>query len=118
MLLSVPQTVIHGEYFPMNILYRDGVIYPIDWESGAIAVGEIDLASLTADWPSEIVQECEHEYERWRWPDRSPSDFRKVLDAARLYWLFRWLGDRPEWTAGLIHLFKRLELMGGRLGLI
>jgi len=117
-LLSAPRTVIHGEYFPKNILYRNRVIFPIDWQSGAIASGEIDLASLTEGWPLEIVHECEHEYEQWRWPNRSPSDFRKVLDVARLYWLFRWLGDRPEWTAGLIHFFKRLELMGERLGLL
>src|SRR5262249_40589955 len=36
-LLSSPLTIIHGEYYPHNILTRDGVIYPIDWESAAIA---------------------------------------------------------------------------------
>ena len=100
-LLSAPQTIIHGEYYPKNILYREGVVYPVDWESCAIAAGEIDLASLTAGWDLEIVKKIELEYEKCRWPDRSPNDFQKVLDAARLYWLFRWLGDRPDWTSGI-----------------
>lgn len=46
-LLAPPPTVIHGEYTPANVLVRDGIIYPIDWESAAIAMGEIDLAILT-----------------------------------------------------------------------
>ena len=35
LLISEPQTIIHGEYYPANILIKDGAIYPIDWESAA-----------------------------------------------------------------------------------
>ena len=45
-LLEPPAIVIHGEYYPMNILFCQEAIYPVDWEATAIAVGEIDLASL------------------------------------------------------------------------
>jgi len=46
MLLEPPAIVIHGEYYPNNILFCRGTIYPVDWEAAAVAIGEIDLASL------------------------------------------------------------------------
>jgi aminoglycoside phosphotransferase (APT) family kinase protein len=98
-LLDGPQTIVHGEYYPHNILVRDGTVYPIDWESAAIGAGVIDLASLTEQWPADVVQTCEREYQRARWPGGTPADFQQSLAAARMYHHFRWLGDRIEWTA-------------------
>jgi aminoglycoside phosphotransferase (APT) family kinase protein len=43
-LLEAPRTVIHGEFYPKNLLFRGGVVYPVDWESAAVGPGEIDLA--------------------------------------------------------------------------
>ncbi len=119
-LLAPPVTVIHGEYYPRNILFRDGVIYPVDWESAALAPGEIDLASLLDGWPAEVVRECEREYQHARWPHGAPSDFELKLCAARLYVQFRWLGERPDWTTdeNQLPLFERLRSAGARLGLI
>ena len=89
LLAGAPVTMIHGEYYPANVLYRDGVVSPVDWESAAIGPGEIDLASLTDGWPEETVRDCEQAYGRG-----TPE----VLAAARVYTQLRWLGDRPEWT--------------------
>jgi hypothetical protein len=97
-LLESPPTIIHGEFYPLNVLYHRGAIYPIDWESAAVAAGEIDLATLTEGWPPEVARSCEVEYRRTRWPDGPPADLERRLTAARLYLLLRWLGDRPEWT--------------------
>lgn len=97
-LLRSTQTVIHGEFYPTNVLYRTGTIYPVDWESAALGAGEIDLATLTEDWSDEVVAECTARYQQTRWPDGPPADFDQTLAAARLYLLFRWLGDRPEVT--------------------
>ena len=36
-LAQLPQTVIHGEYYPHNIMFQAGVIRPVDWETAAIA---------------------------------------------------------------------------------
>jgi hypothetical protein len=110
-LLAPPQSVIHGEYYPHNILFRDGIVRPIDWESAAIAPGEIDLASLTDRWPEEIVQACEQEYRAARWPDGGPLGFGRRLAAARMYQHLRWLGDRPVWTGDerLRWRFEQLE---------
>jgi hypothetical protein len=119
-LLAPPPTVIHSEYYPLNILFRNGIVHPVDWESAAIAAGEIDLASLTEGWPAEIARECELEYQLARWPAGAPANFDRTLGAAQLYWSFRWLGDRPDWTTSESNLwrFERLRSVGERLRLI
>jgi hypothetical protein len=119
-LLSLPRTIIHGEFYPENILIRDGVIYPVDWESAAAAVGEIDLASLTEGWPAEITRPCVLKYQRSRWPEGSPDDFERRLALARLYLQFRWLGERPDWTLSedCSWRFDELRSAGERLGLL
>jgi hypothetical protein len=119
-LLRSPLTVIHGEYYPKNILFRGGTVHPVDWESAAIAAGEIDLAALTANWGAEIGHQCELEYQRARWPADSPGDFERRLCAARIYLCFRWLGDRPNWTShpSYLHWFEQLRSAGESLGLI
>jgi Phosphotransferase enzyme family len=119
-LCGTKLTVIHGEYGPKNILVRDEEIYPVDWESAAVAAGEIDLASLTQKWPEEVARACEQEYQRTRWPEGPPPEFPRTLELARLYWEFRWLGDRPEWLAQpkVRARFEELRLAGERLGLI
>ncbi|MDH5536298.1 MAG: aminoglycoside phosphotransferase family protein [Betaproteobacteria bacterium] len=101
-LLSVlckrPQTVIHGEYYPKNILWIDTDVCPIDWESAAIGPGEIDLASLTVDWGAEVEADARREYSLARWPHGEPEGTNDALIAARLYWAFRWLGECSKWT--------------------
>jgi thiamine kinase-like enzyme len=126
--LTPPPTVIHGEYTPKNVLVRDGIIYPVDWESAAIAVGEIDLAILTDRWPVEIVQQCKLEYQRARWPEGWPVDFERTFDAAQLYLHFLWLGYQPDSITsqargnagrrGYSWRFEYLRSAGERLGLI
>ena len=37
-------------------------------------------------------------YTAARWPEGPPADLARRFDLARVYWDFRWLGDRPEWT--------------------
>jgi thiamine kinase-like enzyme len=119
-LLKPPLIIIHGEYYTNNIILSEGKIYPIDWESAAFGIGEIDLASLTEKWPSDFVNAAKAEYQRARWPEGTPADFEHKLHAAQLYWHFRWPGDRPEWTTKEkdIWRFEEIRLLGERLGLI
>lgn len=119
-LLSSPLTVIHGEFCPANILVRAGAIYPLDWESAAIAAGEIDLACLTDDWGLEAIEACKREYQDARWPEgRPPHFFEQTFAAALLFVQFRWLGDTPEVTTSEKSLwrFEQLRLLGERLGM-
>ena len=119
-LLAPPQTVIHGEFYPKNILLYRGDIFPVDWESAAIAPGEIDLATLTEGWTRRATQGCESRYVAARWPDGAPAPagFARRLAICRLYVHLRWLGDRPEWTlrnSSLWH-FKQLCKAARQLG--
>ncbi len=115
-----PPAIIHGEYYPNNILFCQGTIYPVDWEAAAVAIGEIDLVSLMEGWPPEFVRKAKVEYQSARWPAGPPADFERKLETAQLYWLFRWLGDRPDWThqKKALKRFERLRSIGERLGLI
>ena len=120
-LLAAPQTVIHGEFYPKNILVRGGVVYPVDWESTAVAPGEIDLASLSdGPWGEELVRECEFAYRQARWPTAIPPAFAETLAAARIYVHLRWLGDRLEWTTdgGGSWRFRELRRLAEQKGLI
>lgn len=121
-LSDAPATVIHGEYYGKNILYdrRHGTVVPVDWESGAIGPGEIDLASLSERWPQGLVDGCMREYLQYRRPEDSMAAFESRLAAARMYLHFRWLGDKPTSTADpkLSWRFEELRRTGDQLGLL
>ena len=120
LLTSAPQTVIHGDYYADNALYRRGRIYPIDWERAGIGAGEIDLACLTNGWPDEMIEQWVRAYTEARWPSGAPRTFERRFDAARLYVLFRLLGEAPEWAEPEMRAW-RLDLLraaGERMGLI
>jgi len=118
-LLEGPPTVIHGEYYPKNLLVNDGTIYPVDWESAALGRGEIDLATLTDRCDPEIILRCERAYQQARWPQGAPSHFTRALDLARLYVHLRWLGADPgpklrrrAWRCEEVRVLgQRLELI-------
>lgn len=109
-LVSMPRTVIHGEFYACNVLIRethDGVrICPIDWEMLALAPGLIDLASLTTGWAEEEQHALAQAYfaatadgaaaER---PARVPDDFFVDLDCCRLHLTLRMLGWSDDWLA-------------------
>jgi hypothetical protein len=99
-LLKSPPTIIHGEFYSKTILLRNEKLFMLDWESAAIAAGEIDLAALTegVHWPPHIVRRCKRAYVRARWPKGAPTDLSARLLAAKMYLHFRWLGERPDWT--------------------
>jgi len=120
MLASRRVTTIHGEFYPRNILVRDGSVHPIDWESAALAAGEIDLVALIDGWPDDVVERALAAYVDARWGGQAPGDFASLCDAARLYVGLRWLGDRPYWTNldTSDYDFRALCATGRRLGLI
>jgi Phosphotransferase enzyme family len=119
-IVALPATVIHGEYTPHNILIRGNEVFPIDWESAALGLAEIDLVCLIDKWPDDIAARCIRAYAEARFLDGPPSDWNGTLDLARLYWDFRWLGDRPEWTSSekVGPRFEHLRQAAERLGLL
>ena len=104
----------------MNIMYSRKTIYPVDWESAAVAIGEIDITSLTENWPPEFREVAMAEYQLVCFPEGPPANFERRFDPAQLYWHFRWLGDRPEWTTDEKYLwrFAEIRILGEQLGMI
>ena len=126
LLADVRVTTIHGEFGPQNVLWQEGVIYPIDWESAAIGPGEIDLAALLFNWPNNIVDRCITTYWQARGEAR-PDSFAAAWDAATLFTALRWLPDfdGPRGNAAgnaggesLRHSLAMLERTGQSLGII
>ena len=97
-LLMSRATLVHGEFYPHNILYRDGEIFTVDWESAAVGAGEIDLVALAEGWPEETETECERLYRAARWPGGAPAAFARTLAAAHIYMHLRWMGEHHGWT--------------------
>lgn len=118
LLCEAPATVIHGEYYPKNILVQDRSIYPVDWESTAIGCGEIDLATLTEGWAQDDIGKLEYEYMWARWPDGAPDDFQRRLCAARVYIQLRWLGDQQARLPEYAPYLDALHTYAGDMGLI
>jgi hypothetical protein len=87
-LLREPETVIHGELYPSNVLVGDGVRV-VDWESAALGPAVIDLAAVVSAWPEPFERALLERY--------GPVD-HVALDCARLHLAFRWLGWSPGWT--------------------
>jgi aminoglycoside phosphotransferase (APT) family kinase protein len=119
-LVSETLTVVHGEFYPANVLVARGRVLPVDWQSAAVGPGEIDVASLIEGWgDGAIVAECLRTYERSRWPHGTPESFRQRLNLARVYWPLRWLGDDPAWSLNpkRARYFDELKEAARRAGL-
>lgn len=117
--LAGDQCVVHGELYPDNILFSDGVVVPVDWQSAAVGAGEIDLAILTHGcWGRDIIGRCEEAYCEARWPLGAPPEFKLRLALARVYWLSRVLAEQPGWIEGdeyqreLRHAYTSLQEIG------
>jgi len=116
LLAAAPVTIIHGEMSPQNVLWLEGEIYPIDWESAAIGPGEIDLAALLFGWPEETVGRCIDAY--WEARQRpQPAEFAPRWSAATLYTALRWLPppqgpDDPRFTLALDRLRETATALG------
>jgi aminoglycoside phosphotransferase (APT) family kinase protein len=86
-----PTTLIHGEFFPLNVLVADRAVYPVDWQTAGFSAGEIDLAMLVHAWPEDVVRQACATYVSTRWPEGAPSSFYPAFQLARLYIGFRGL---------------------------
>jgi hypothetical protein len=121
LLCEGKQTVIHGEYFPKNILLHARRVCPVDWQSAAYAAGEVDLASLVCGrWGKAFTELLKREYVHARWPGGLPSDFEFRLNLAQLYWPMRFIADMdmPVTEEDVRTWVEELRAPGERLGLV
>jgi aminoglycoside phosphotransferase (APT) family kinase protein len=116
-LTEAPKTIIHGEYYPNNILIHKGQIKPIDWESVAIAPGELDLAAAIDGHTDEMKKTGVEAYITTRWHDNDfdRRAFKERLLMAQLYFHFRWIGGKPKKYEKYAHRFDDLLRLSSAL---
>ncbi|GEM_PF-1563437 len=91
-LIDSPMTLVHGEFYPNNILFdlSRNRILPVDWETAALGAGEYDLAMLTENWPGPVRTHCELAYSWERWGRNAPVAVARRLQLARMHLAIRW----------------------------
>jgi aminoglycoside phosphotransferase (APT) family kinase protein len=88
-LLALPQGLIHGDFYPSNIIVAEARICPVDWELAAAAPPLLDLAALITGWPEEEQAAIAAAY---------GEVSSEALDCCRLHLAVRWLGWSEDWT--------------------
>jgi hypothetical protein len=110
-LAGLPRTLIHGEFYPCNILIRqtgDRVrVCPVDWEMAALGPALMDLACLTTGWARRWERALVRAYRAESSDARSdpkaaaariPHDFWGDFYCCRLHLAVRMLGWSDAWT--------------------
>jgi aminoglycoside/choline kinase family phosphotransferase len=128
-LMAMPRTLIHGEFYPSNIIVRSKersrCICPVDWEVAAIAPGLIDLGALTSGkWTLEQQTAMVAAYRSALEPvDGSPPALPELLEGVhycQLHLSMQWLGWAADWSPPAQHAQNWLSeacRLGERLGL-
>lgn len=93
-LADLRPTLVHGEFYPANVLVAGERVVPVDWETAALGPGALDLAALTTGWDASVQQRLVEAY--------GEVDL-VTLDRARLALALRWIGWQPGWTAPSEH---------------
>ena len=122
-LLSFPQTFVHGEFYPSNVLVgatEGGVrISPVDWEMAGRGPGLLDLAALTTGgWSHEVVRRIAAAYEGRA--GEPSGELMNALDLCRLHLAVQWLGWSPNWSPPPEHAqdwLAELTRLADKLGL-
>ncbi|MGE5408479.1 MAG: hypothetical protein ACM3NV_07685 [Syntrophothermus sp.] len=120
---ALPLTVVHGDFYPANVLVANGAgaprVAPVDWESAAVAPGLLDLAALVSGgWTERERAELAAAYASV--PGVPRFEPRK-LDLARLHVAVQWLGwapppwsppqgQRHDWLADATAIAEGLDL--------
>jgi hypothetical protein len=106
-LVRLPQTLIHGELYPCNVIVgaksSGPRICPVDWEMSALGPGLVDLAALSAGWAEESQLALARAYlapnaPSGAAPPRLSSEFLVDLDCCRLHLAVRMLGWSDQWA--------------------
>ena len=111
-LMELPRTLIHGEFYPSNIIAgrteNGRRICPVDWELAGIAPSLIDLAALTGgDWAADDQKRMIAAYRDAlepanHWPPPL-AELIEAVECCQLHWAVRWLGWASDWSPPDLH---------------
>lgn len=110
-LTDTPPTLVHGDFYPSNVLVssnsegpgKETRIQPVDWELCGVGTGLLDLAALVAgEWPDNARERLALAYaeEAGSTLGHDGDDrglFLERLSWARLHVALRWLGSPSGW---------------------
>jgi thiamine kinase-like enzyme len=97
-LLRAPAVMVHGDYYPSNVLVagRPGSpICPLDFELAGIGPAALDLAALRTGLPGPIADEVLEAYRSRLCDAGAGEELEELLVCARLHLAIRWLGWMP-----------------------
>jgi aminoglycoside phosphotransferase (APT) family kinase protein len=124
-LLSLPSTLIHGEFYPENVIMTGApdswLPCPIDWETASIGPGVLDLAALTAgEWREQDRRDLTTAYLAGSGKRVTLDELSESVQYAHIQLAVRWLGwfgrrDAPDahardWLADAIERAEALNL--------
>jgi len=101
-LLALPRTLIHGEFYASNVLVQTtehGVrICPVDWEMSAIGPGILDVAALASGkWSRERRLLMAQAYCAALPEKLRPPNLIAAFECAQLQMALQWLGWSDDW---------------------
>jgi thiamine kinase-like enzyme len=116
-ICNLPRTLIHGEFYPSNILVSrqnaDYRICAVDWETAGIGAGLLDLAALiSGKWTEPQRQDLARAYFEGLIREEKLNDFDQFtsdLLSCRLHVAVAWLGWTPDWQPPLAHRHNWFE---------
>lgn len=102
-LESAPITLVHGDFYPSNIIVAGDRIAVVDWELAGTGPAVLDLAALAAGgWNSEQRHDLIRAYHEETLVQRRPETFTALarrVELASLHLALRWVGSAPDWEA-------------------
>ncbi len=111
-LLSLPRTVLHGEFYASNVLVDDPEaprrVCPVDWEQAAVGPGLIDLAAHAGGrWGRDDRAAIAGAYREALPESEAPAQdtFERDLELCRLHLAFQWLGWAEKWAPPAEHVY-------------
>jgi aminoglycoside phosphotransferase len=107
LLDSLPRTVVHGQFYPSNVLVDEasltGRICALDWEVAGVGAAVTDLAALTAGAPTHRREAMVDAYLAAMAAGGSVSTPREEMELAlthaRLALAIQWMGWSAAWSA-------------------
>jgi Phosphotransferase enzyme family len=99
-LAAAPQTFIHGEFYPSNVLVRRGrtpSVCPVDFELAGVGPAVLDLAALVTGLPAPLGDRVLAGYLSALGAPPPRAELEQLLLCARLHLAVRWLGWSADW---------------------
>jgi aminoglycoside phosphotransferase (APT) family kinase protein len=102
-LTSAPVTLVHGDFYPSNIIVAGDRIAVVDWELAGVGPGPLDLAALlSGSWSNahrRALIEAYDDEARWTRQAETLTVLAAHAELASLQLALRWLGASPDWAA-------------------